>query len=131
MTSSGFPPDVEQFVGEHLSSVEQVEVLLLLHRTAPKRWTALDTSRELRIDAVSAARRLADFQERGVLAVEPGTQALEYWYASRGPAADRVLVELDRAYRDRRTSLINLIFSAPVKDVRVFSDAFRLRKPER
>lgn len=129
MTASGFPPDVEQFVAAHLSSVEQLEVLLLLYRTAPRRWSAVAASRELRIDPVSAARRLADFQASDVIAVEVGAEALEYWYAPRGAAPERVLAELERGYRDRRTSLINLIFAAPVNDVRVFSEAFRLRKP--
>ncbi len=130
MAGSGFSDTLASFVRAHLSSVEQVEVLLLLHRTAPRRWTAVATSRELRLDPVSVARRLSEFHEHGILAVVPGAEALEYWYEPSPAAPPRTLSELGTAYRDRRTSLINLIFAAPVDDARAFADAFRLRKRE-
>jgi hypothetical protein len=130
MAASGFSDNLEQFVRANISSVEQVEVLLLAHRTAPRHWTAIAASRELRLDPVSVARRLTDFNDRGLLSVRAGEDALEYWYEQSSAAPDRTLVELDRAYRERRTSLINLIFSPPADEVRAFADAFRLRKKE-
>lgn len=128
MTDSGFSDSLERFVRGHISSVEQVEVLMLLHRTAPRRWGAVAASRELRLDPVSVARRLADFHEHGVLNVEAGDEALQYWYVPSSIAPDRTLGELATAYQTRRTSLINLIFSEPPDDARAFADAFRLRK---
>ena len=130
MASSDFPVEVERFVRDHISAVEQLEILLLVYDAAPRTWSAVRASRELRIDPVSAGRRLADFNERGLLKVKAGDEALEYWY-ERGASAslDRVIGELARAFRDRRTSLIQLIFSSPANDVRVFAEAFRLRKP--
>lgn len=129
MAPSDFSPDVERFIRDHISAVEQLEILLLLWEHAPRPWSAVRASRELRIDPVSAGRRMTDFNERGLLKVRAGEEALEYWY-ERGisPGQDRIIGELARLYRDRRTSLIQLIFSAPVSDVRVFADAFRLRK---
>ncbi len=137
MTAAGFSESLQRFVHAHISSVEQVEVLLLMHRTAPRRWSAVAASRELRLDPVSVARRLADFLDGGVLSVEAGEEALLYWYAHSPVAPDRMLGELAAAYQARRTSLINLIFAKPADDVskpagdaRAFADAFRLRKRE-
>lgn len=130
MTVPGFSAALEHFVHAHISSVEQVEVLLLMHRTAPRRWNAVAASRELRLDPVSVARRLSDFHDAGVVSVEAGEEALLYWYAPSAIAPDRMLAELATAYQTRRTSLINLIFSKPADDARAFADAFRLRKRE-
>ena len=137
MTAAGFSRSLERFVHAHISSVEQVEVLLLVYRTAPRRWGAVAASRELRLDPVSVARRLADFHEGGVLDVEAGEEALRYWYTPSPVAPERMVGELATAYQTRRTSLINLIFARPADDAaqppgdaRAFADAFRLRKRE-
>lgn len=130
MAESGITERVRSFVRENIQSIEQVEVLLLLFRTAPREWTAMATGRELRIDPVSAARRLTDFQSRGLVKARPGDQALLYWYDGASGAQDRAINELASAYRDRRTALINLVLSTPNEDVRVFADAFRLRRKD-
>jgi hypothetical protein len=130
MPESGIPERVRTFVREHIQSIEQVEVLLLLFRTAPREWTAMSTGRELRIDPVSAARRLTDFQSQGLVKARPGDEALLYWYDGASGTLDRAISELATAYHERRTALINLILSTPNEDVRVFADAFRLRRRE-
>ena len=35
---------------------------------------------------------------------------------------------LDRAYAERRVTVINLIFSKPIDKLRSFADAFRIKK---
>lgn len=125
------PPDFSEalraFIRKHISSVEQVEVLLLLSRTSPREWSAVTVGRELRIDPVSAARRLADFHEQGLVSVRVTDEAILYWYEGSSPADDRMIAELDREFRDRRMSLISLIFASPLDDLQAFADAFRLR----
>lgn len=128
MTSAGLSEALRAFIREHIQSVEQMEVLLLLYTTTPKEWSAVRVARELRIDPMSASRRLADLTERGLIAMRPGEEALLYWYEGSSPANDRAIAELDRANRERRTTLIGVIFSTPSDDVRAFADAFRLRR---
>jgi hypothetical protein len=128
MADSGITERVRAFVRENIEAVEQVEVLLLLFRTAPREWTAMGVGRELRIDPVSAARRLADFEGRSLIRARPGDEALLYWYDGGVGTADRTISELADAYRERRTAVINLVIAAPSEDVRVFADAFRLRR---
>jgi hypothetical protein len=120
---------VQEFVRAHIQSVEQLEVLLLLFRTAPQEWSAVAVSRELRIDPVSAARRLDGFHAGELLHVRAGGEALCYRYAAT-PERDATVRLLADYYSERRTRLIEFIFAAPVRDVRVFADAFRLRKKE-
>lgn len=129
MTTQGFPEAVRAFVREYINSVEQLEVLLLLHRTSPREWTAVAVARELRIDPISAARRLAEFQERGLVRARASHDALEFWYEGTSPDKDRAISQLALAYKERRNSVLNLIFSTPTDAVRIFADAFRLRRP--
>lgn len=130
MADSGITDRVRAFVREHIQTVEQVEVLLLLFRTAPREWTAVGVGRELRIDPVSAARRLSDFEGHSLIRARPGDEALLYWYDGGVGSADRAISELAAAYRERRTAVINLVIAAPSEDVRVFADAFRVRRKE-
>ncbi len=127
MTPSVLSEPLRAFIREHIASVEQVEVLLLLYRSSPREWSAVAVGRELRIDPVSAARRLSDFRERGLISVRAADEALVYWYEGSSPSNDRMISELDREFRDRRTTLISLIFSTPSDDLRAFAEAFRLR----
>jgi hypothetical protein len=129
MTFSGIPADVRAFVREHIDSLEQLEVLLLVHRSAPRRWSAAAVSRELRIDVASAARRLADLHGRRLLERAGDGDEAEYWHAPDS-AHDSVLRDLAATYAERRVTLIEFIFAAPVREVRVFADAFRIRKKE-
>jgi hypothetical protein len=130
MTLPAIPEDVQRLVREHIDSVEQLDVLLLVFRTAPREWTPVAVSRELRIDAVSAARRLDDFHARGLMTVRAGEETLYYAYAAPDPDVTAAIASLARVYAERRTTLIQFIFAAPVRDVRVFADAFRLRKKD-
>ena len=127
MSPPAFSEALRAFIREHISSVEQVEVLLLLYRTSPREWSAVTVGRELRIDPVSAARRLADFHDQGLVSVRLADEAILYWYEGSSPADDRMIAELGREFRDRRTSLISLIFASPSDDLQAFADAFRLR----
>lgn len=121
-----FPEVVRRLVATHIHSVEQLEVLLLLWARRERTWTADEVARELRIDAGSAASRLLDLHGRGFLEDRGGAFA----FRNGVPELQRSVDALAEAYRERRVSLINLIFSKPVDKVRLFADAFKYRKDE-
>jgi hypothetical protein len=126
--SASAPSDaVRAFVREHIQSVEQVEALLLLYRTSPREWSAVRVSRELRTDPVSAARRLADLHAGKLISARAEEDTIQYWYEG---AQDRLVAEVERWYRERRTSFITELYSRPDDTTRAFADAFRLRGPK-
>lgn len=129
MTESGIPGHVERFIADHINSVEQLEVLLLLHDRSSEEWTAATVARELYIDPGSAGRRLADWQARGLLSV---TEAPEpsYRFAPRDSEFQRTVRDLASSYAERRVTVTNLIFSKPTDHISVFADAFRIRPRE-
>jgi hypothetical protein len=123
-----FPADVRHFILANITSVDQLEVLLLLRSSPDKEWTAAEVSRQLYTEPESAAARLADLAALGLLAVQEGGERL-YRYRPRAGEQDRVVGRLADVYKQRRVATIALIYSErPNSPVQAFADAFRFRK---
>ena len=125
--SDDFPEDLKQFLADHISSVAQLEALLLLRSGREREWTAEDVSRSLYTTAEMATEQLAELHARGLVArKEDSGVRFQYWPAT--PELDAQVGRLDTTYRERRVAVITAIYSQPVDKVRTFADAFRLRK---
>jgi predicted transcriptional regulator len=122
-----FPADVEQFLLQNITSVDQLEVLLLLRSEPATSWSPAAVSRELATQPEAAAQRLADLQALHLVEAVEGPER-GYRYAP-GTGAQRSAVDrLAQVYRERRVAVITLIYSKPLNQVQAFADAFRLRK---
>jgi hypothetical protein len=122
---------VARFIGEHIHSVHQLEVLLLLRRTQPRAWSAAQVAAELRTTGPSAAADLTDLTAQSLLA-EQGGDAASYVYAPAPAGLELVVADLDKTYAERHLSIIKLIFARPdeAPAMRAFSDALRLRRKD-
>jgi hypothetical protein len=123
-------PDVERFIRQHINSVEQLEVLLFLRRTAPKDWTGDEVARELRRAPPSIARRFEDLRDRGLAAIVDADRRT-YRFAPRDPEMKRVVSILADTYATRHVSVISLIYAESVDSIRNFADAFRIYKKDK
>jgi hypothetical protein len=115
------------FILENIGSVVQLEALLLLRRSGVA-WTVQALARELRVEPSGALEQLTTLWRRGLLDRLENPE--RYAYAPRTPATAACVDALAAAYEDRRVTVISLIYSRPQDTVRVFADAFRLRKDE-
>jgi predicted ArsR family transcriptional regulator len=127
VTDKRLSEDVKKFIMEHINSLEQLEVLFLLHRRPEKEWTADEVSQELRLSPASAAMRLADLQARGLLTVGEASNPL-YRYQPQKPDFEPTVNNLAKAYSEYRLTVINLIFSKPLDKIQTFADAFKFRE---
>jgi hypothetical protein len=127
VSDTGLPDDVKKFIADHINSVEQLEVLLLLHGQPQREWSAEAVSQELRIDPASAAERLVDLQARGLLAVSEASDPL-YRYQPQNSNLEYTVNDLAKSYQEYRVTVISLIFSKPIDKIRTFADAFKFRK---
>jgi hypothetical protein len=121
------PADVSQFITDHLNSVAELEVLLLIRSDPGRGWTAADISKVLCTPVEMVIEQMAGLQSRGLILVVPGPEP-QYQYQPRTPELDQVVASLSEIYKARRVTVITLIYSKPVDRVRTFADAFRLRK---
>jgi hypothetical protein len=121
-------PDVRQFVAERIHSVAQLELLLMLHRDPSLEWTAESAGREMRYPADWAAAQLVGFRDAGLVRVR-GRETPTYRYRPRS-GLGRIVDELAETFSRRRSSVTTLIFSGEGRDVRCFSDAFRVQRKD-
>ncbi|HTX03259.1 MAG TPA: hypothetical protein VMD07_06225 [Candidatus Acidoferrales bacterium] len=121
--SQAFPSDVESFIAYCIDSVEQVEVLLLMRVHAERSWTIAELSEHLRSSRRSVGLRLGSLVAHGLVARD----GMSFRYAAADD--DDALVErLGAVYDERRSAVIDRIFSERRDPMRQFADAFRLRE---
>ena len=125
--SDQLPDDVRRFVVDHINSVEQLEVLLLLRTESDRDWTASGVSQKLYTPPAAAAMRLDDLQQQGFLSTKALAEKA-YRYRSAGSEFDQLVDRLAEFYKERRVTIISLIYSKPHQQVQAFADAFKLRK---
>ena len=116
------PERARTLIVEHIHSVEQLEILLLLRAEPDRDWTAEQINDRIKSSLSSVESRLGDL-ERSALVQREGNR---YRYAP-GPELAAAVTELANAYAERRYTVIDLIFSRPTDKLRVFARAFKLR----
>lgn len=121
-----FPADIKQFIADHVDSVAQLELLLLLRADPGRDWTADEAGRDLYSAPDVTALQLADLQARAF--VTGGPRPDSFRFHPQTAEQDQLLARLADLYRDRRVAVITAIYSKPVDKIRSFADAFRLRK---
>jgi hypothetical protein len=125
LSEAEIPANVRGFLHDHVESVVQVEVLLLLHAEPARAFCGADVVAALRVEPSWAEAQLSNLCGRGILA-EAGPGA--YRFAPRSAEVADAVAGLARAYADRRVTVIGLIYAKPSEPLRSFADAFRLRK---
>jgi hypothetical protein len=122
--------DLAGFVSEHIESVDQLEVFLLLARAAGRRWDEHELSTELRTSDLAARLTLDHLGRRGLLEIHPGDPP-QYAFPSGDGRLAQLATRLERAYQERRVSMISLIYSKPERPesdpVHLFAEAFRIK----
>lgn len=118
---------VRAFVVEHVSSVAQLELLLLLRSEPSKSWTAANAAREFGLSVEMTGPMLVGLCRSGLTSASTGAEP-EYNYAPKTPALANLVEQLALVYQERRVRLIELIYASPEDRLRSFADAFDLRK---
>jgi hypothetical protein len=127
MARSDLRSDVRKFLSEYITSIEQLETLLLMRRSPDRTWDADAINDELRTSLASAAQRLSELERRRLI-VADSSSPLRYRYEPADDQTGRIIDLVADAYRERRVAVITFIFSKPQDAILKFADAFRLGK---
>ena len=125
---NGINPKVRSFLADHIDSVLELELLLLLRSHAQQSWTPAALAGELKIDPSWASEQLEKFALRDLLSRGGDGPQREYRYAPTSPQLDADVAAVADAYATHRVTIIGLIFSKPTSTLKSFADAFRIRK---
>lgn len=128
MSSEVIDEPVRALVARHIVSLEQLEVLLWMRAHPETDWSANHVSDELRTNVTSAERCLRDLARREFL--EPGNEPGTWKWSPATDELDRATRGLERAYAERRYTVIDLVFAKPTEQLRQFADAFRMRSDD-
>ncbi|RYZ87241.1 MAG: hypothetical protein EOP04_12170 [Proteobacteria bacterium] len=122
-----FPTELKEFLKNHLSSVEQVEILLLLFRNREKSWSIVEIDARIRTDPSSIKIRLQGLMRDGLVIARTDAD-LDKFQFSENIENLRGCQLLDDFYPSYSTRIIELMFSGPSECIRDLADAFRIRK---
>ena len=119
--------DALNFLRSSVKSISSLELLLLMKRDAGRAWSSDELIKELRSSDVVVGDALAQFQQTGLVAVEPDGG---YRYRPVAAVLDQWAGEVETAYRQKPSAVIKLIFSSPDSKVQIFADSFLFRGKE-
>lgn len=118
--------DLKAFVFACLDSVEQMEILALLHG----RQTPLPThavAAQLGLAAPAARHHLETLTARGLLRIEIVGEEARFSYAPRSPALRTFADQLVELYGTSRMVVLRTIAQNAKGSLKRFADAFKLR----
>src|SRR3970040_144811 len=110
-------PDLRRFINEHIGSIAQLELLLLLASDPAKTIDAEEASRVFYVTVDAARAFLETMAADGLFAAEPGG---EYRLARRQAEGARLVGALGETYRERRPTVIEVIYTGPADALQSF-----------
>jgi hypothetical protein len=117
---------VRTFIAEHIQSVAQLELILLLHDNPQQGWRATDAARSFGLSPEMASALLRSLCQQGFAAASDDPELFRY--APKSQEFERLIDQLAVLYQQRRFSLVQLIYARPIDKLQSFADAFRFRK---
>ena len=125
MNESGMPSQVREFILRHVTSVEQLELLLLFAANPARSWTISQLVDEIRSSQESVTQRMKQLLKEGFLS----NTGEFYRFDPSPPEIAAAIPELIATYREYRVRVTELIYSR-VEVLKKFSDAFKLKPRE-
>ncbi len=122
--------EVRGFIANYVDSLEHLEILALMSGSATGVWTVQRIFAALQSNPESIAQRLELLvQQQLAVRVQTSDESHpSYSFRPATPELDETVKAVIRAFRERRVTITELIFSKPPAPLKGFADAFRIRK---
>lgn len=120
---------LRSFIKQYITSLEQLEILLLLCKEPERSWTVEQVFRITQSNLASVAERLKNLTSTGFLTREE-KPSVTYRFQPGSPEIAGCITELQRAYATSKYKVVEAIFSAPLSPAQQFADSFKLKKKE-
>jgi hypothetical protein len=130
------PADLQRFLQEYLESLEQLEILVLLHRRPDYAWSALEVADELRVRDSLAEEELRRLSDRGLLTLAGSISNPSFRYGPISETLAQMTRQLVETYGEQRVAIMMLMTANAIQRLRagalgMFSNAFVFRKREK
>lgn len=128
MSNTGIPDEVRRFIIEKISSVGQLEVLLLIYKYKEKEWTTDAVAAEMRSSDMAASKHLNDLCSLQLLCMQSEGGTNSYTISELSKDQEEAVGQLMKYYHEYRVSIISLIYEKPTDALRYFADAFIIKR---
>lgn len=119
--------ELREFIQQYISSVGQLDVLLLLRAEPDREWTVEEVTERLRTSESAAILHLQELQARGLVLVSQEGQA-SFRFRPVSDWQRKMVEQLADCYGKYRVAVTSVIHSKPSSALQWFSDSFRLRE---
>jgi predicted transcriptional regulator len=123
------PLPIKRFIILKIDSVELLNVLLLLQRSAERVWTNSEIEHELRSSRSAIQKRLNDLYLRKVLR-KNATNEDAHSYLPYTPELADVIQQVADFNQTHQSRVIELIYSRKDESLKSFADAFRIKEDQ-
>jgi predicted transcriptional regulator len=128
--------DLQDFISKYISSIEQLEILLLLFENPERYFGPSEISGRFRSNQDSVQARLRGLINNGFVIRGENEQKDRYRYSAPSDLLHQQVGALREAYAKKRSTIINFIYtgqtqlvkSSPVHDL---ANAFKFGKDKR
>lgn len=124
MTHGVVPDSVRKLIAERIDSIPELEAILLLRQHRGQSWSAEEAGQRLYLSSTVASHVLHLLTERGFLA----RSLQRYQYAPETPELEATVTLLAETYSKHLIAVTNIVHAKPSAGVRLFAEAFRIRK---
>lgn len=121
-----FAPHVVAFVSEHVRTLAELQLLMLLIHSGDRWWDAASAAHESGLSVADARRALDFFGSHNLLDIRITGDVRYQYRPGTAELRDRATA-CAVAYRTRPLDLARLVTGPSAASVRDFADAFRLR----
>ena len=128
--SKQLPAEVQEFIAGNIDSLEQLEILLLLREYQQESWTVERLYDRIRSNVESIRLRLEQLAGQRLVAIIAGNPP-SFQYQPADEKLKQAVEQLSVAYRERRISVLEQVFSKPLLPLKGFAEAFRIRKDDK
>ena len=128
MSNACISEGVRKFIIEKISSIGQLEVLLLFYKSKEKSWTADAIAAEMRSSDIAASKHLNDLCSLHLLSKQPEGDPNSYTMSKLSKDQEEAVCQLAGYYNEYRVSILSLIYEKPADSLRYFSEAFIIKR---
>jgi hypothetical protein len=117
--TSEIPAEVRQFVTQHISSLHQIEILLLVSAAPDCQWSVEGVNKALASNTTIVAGLMEDLVEAGIL--QRSCTLPLYVYAPKTAELRIQITALNAIYKSKRHKIVELIYPQPSDPAASFS----------
>jgi predicted ArsR family transcriptional regulator len=120
--------EVYRFILNQIDSVPQMEALLLVWESRPKRWAESEIAERLYVSTDAVRNIMQELVRRRLVAVDTQQSARQYFYESKSEDLDGLIEAVAATYRHELVRVSTFIHTKASSAVRDFAKAFKFTK---